>query len=53
MEPYNFWQDFFDTYQSLNDWIKALWLIVPPVFRSCVGAGGAGRGSGPRLRRRL
>jgi hypothetical protein len=32
MEPYNFWQDFFDTYQSLSDWIKALWLIVPPVF---------------------
>lgn len=31
-EPYNFWQDFFDTYQSLSDWIKALWLIVPPTF---------------------
>jgi hypothetical protein len=32
MDPYNFWQDFFDTYQSLSDWIKALWLIVPPGF---------------------
>lgn len=32
MEPYNFWQDFFDTYQSLPDWLKVLWLIVPPAF---------------------
>lgn len=32
MEPYNFWQDFFDTYQSLSDIMKALWLIVPPAF---------------------
>jgi hypothetical protein len=32
MESYNFWQDFFDTYQSLSDWMKALWLIVPPAF---------------------
>ena len=32
MESYNFWQDFFDTYQSLPDWLKALWLIVPPAF---------------------
>ncbi len=32
MEPYNFWQDFFDTYQSLSDWMKMLWLIVPPAF---------------------
>ncbi len=32
MAPYNFWQDFFDTYQSLTDWIKALWLIVPSGF---------------------
>jgi hypothetical protein len=29
---YNFWKDFFDTYQSLSDWMKALWLIVPPAF---------------------
>lgn len=32
MEPYNFWQDFFDTYQSLSDWVKVLWLVVPPTF---------------------
>ncbi len=32
MENYNFWQDFFDTYQSLSDWTKALWLVVPPTF---------------------
>lgn len=32
MEDYNFWQDFFDTYQSLSDVVKALWLIVPPAF---------------------
>lgn len=32
MESYNFWQDFFDTYQSLSDWMKMLWLIVPPAF---------------------
>lgn len=32
MDSYNFWQDFFDTYQSLSDWLKVLWLIVPPAF---------------------
>ena len=32
MEDYNFWQDFFDTYQSLSDVVKALWLIIPPAF---------------------
>ncbi len=32
MDGYNFWQDFFDTYQSLSNWMKALWLIVPPGF---------------------
>ena len=32
MEDYNFWQDFFDTYQSLSDPTKALWLIVPAGF---------------------
>lgn len=29
---YNFWKDFFDTYQSLPDWMKFAWLIVPPSF---------------------
>lgn len=32
MESYNFWADLLDTYQSLSDWIKALWLLVPPAF---------------------
>ncbi len=32
MEDYHFWQDFFDTYQSLSDGTKALWLIVPAAF---------------------
>jgi len=32
MGNYNFWQDLFDTYQSLSDWLKILWLIVPPAF---------------------
>ena len=32
MEDYKFWQDFFDTYQSLSDWMKFAWLIVPPIF---------------------
>ena len=32
MDDYNFWQDFFDTYQSLSNGTKALWLIVPPAF---------------------
>lgn len=32
MDDYNFWRDFFDTYQSLSDWLKTLWLIVPPLF---------------------
>jgi len=32
MEDYNFWRDFFDTYQSLSDWMKFAWLIVPATF---------------------
>jgi len=32
VEPYNFWQDFFNTYRLLSDMIKALWLILPPCF---------------------
>ncbi len=32
MDGYNFWQDFFDTYQSLSDWMKFAWLVVPPAF---------------------
>jgi len=29
---YHFWQDFFDTYQSLSDWMKFAWLVIPPGF---------------------
>lgn len=32
MGDYHFWQDFFDTYQSLSDWMKFAWLLVPPGF---------------------
>ena len=32
MEDYNFWQDLFDTYQSLPDWMKFAWLSIPPSF---------------------
>lgn len=32
MENYNFWQDFFDTYQSSPDIIKALWILIVPGF---------------------
>ena len=32
MEDISAWQAFLGTYQSLADWIKALWLIVPPAF---------------------
>jgi len=32
MDDYNFWQDFFDTYQSLSDWMKFAWLAIPPTF---------------------
>lgn len=32
MDDYNFWRDFFDTYQSLPDWMKFAWLVVPPAF---------------------
>jgi len=32
MENYSFWSDFFDTYQSLSDFMKILWVVVPPLF---------------------
>ncbi|NKB53901.1 MAG: hypothetical protein GKR97_17085 [Rhizobiaceae bacterium] len=35
MEPYYFWQDLFDTYQSLSDWMKFVWLVAPMAF--CLG----------------
>ncbi|MEM5470777.1 hypothetical protein WNZ14_03480 [Hoeflea sp. AS60] len=36
MEDYNFWADLLDTYQSSPDWIKALWIIIPPTFLLCL-----------------
>ena len=35
MEDYNFWRDLFDTYQSLPDWLKFAWLVLPPTFLLC------------------
>ena len=32
MEDHNFWADLLDTFQSSADWIKALWLVIPPGF---------------------
>lgn len=32
MDEYNFWKDLLDTFQSSTDWIKALWLAIPPLF---------------------
>ena len=32
MADYNFWADVLDTFQSSPDWIKALWLMIPPGF---------------------
>lgn len=44
MNDYNFWSDLLDTFQSSPDWIKALWLLIPPGFllglvrSTCAGA---------------
>ena len=32
MQDYNFWRDFFDTYQSLSDGMKFAWLAMPALF---------------------
>ncbi len=32
MANYSFWSDFFDTYQSLSDFMKILWIVVSPLF---------------------
>ena len=42
MESYSFWQDFFDTYQSLSDWMKFAWLVVPPGFPHSLSANRTG-----------
>ncbi len=32
MENYNFWADLLSTFRSMPDWIKVVWLVIPPVF---------------------
>ena len=32
METYNFWQDAFDTYQSLSVALQLAWLVLPALF---------------------
>lgn len=32
MQDYNFWADLLATFKASPDWIKALWLLVPPGF---------------------
>ncbi|MBN9044227.1 MAG: hypothetical protein J0H18_01010 [Rhizobiales bacterium] len=32
MGDYNFWADLLDTFQTSPDWIKALWVLMPPGF---------------------
>ena len=41
MEPYNFWQDFFEAYRQSPDWIKLVWVVVPPVVRVAARVDGA------------
>lgn len=36
MADYNVWADLFDTWQSTSDWVKALMILVPPVFVAAV-----------------
>ncbi|MGV1769665.1 protein kinase [Agrobacterium vitis] len=36
MADYNVWADLFDTWQSTSDWVKALVIVVPPVFVATV-----------------
>ncbi|MGV2130037.1 hypothetical protein ACQZ4Q_12550 [Agrobacterium vitis] len=38
MADYNVWADLFDTWQSTSDWVKALVIVVPPVFAATVMA---------------
>ncbi|MGO4448691.1 hypothetical protein AB4Y96_07130 [Phyllobacterium sp. TAF24] len=32
MNDYNFWAHLLDTFQASPDLIKAIWLLIPPVF---------------------
>ena len=36
---YNFWRDLLDTYQSLPDWLKFCWLVVPSGLLLVAGSG--------------
>ncbi|MUO78058.1 protein kinase [Agrobacterium vitis] len=36
MADYNVWADLFYTWQSTSDWVKALVIVVPPVFVATV-----------------
>ena len=36
MSDYNFLADLLDTFQSMDDWLKALALLIPPGFVLCV-----------------
>jgi hypothetical protein len=38
MSDYNFLADLLDTFQSMDDWLKALTLLIPPGF--ALGAAG-------------
>ncbi|MGV1828848.1 protein kinase [Agrobacterium vitis] len=38
MADYNVWADAFDTWQSMADWVKAIAIIMPPVFAMGVQA---------------
>ena len=32
MEEFGFWHTFFAAYQAQPNWLKFLWLVVPPLF---------------------
>ncbi len=32
MEDYNFWADVLNTFKLSAEWVKALWLVIPPAF---------------------
>ena len=36
---YNFWRDLLDTYQSLDDWLKLCWLVIPSGLLLIAGNG--------------
>ena len=32
MEDYNIWADVLNTFKLSAEWVKALWIVVPPAF---------------------